>query len=406
MIKKNIIRVISFFLLANAFLPLVMKNLPSPLNSTFFWMGAWIGIIILLNVKTLFDLKLTVIFLNLILFYVLSLGNHSNSYLANRYLRDIVDILIACTLLLYFKQKDIKGLALLLSAIFIFIIISSLSSIIGFNMFPNSIRFNSSLDIFGMEEFYKKRGIQGYDFFYGLAFASPVIFYKLKKYYKSSKVISIASFIIFFVSIIKSNYVTAFLFTSAGLFFVLIGSENIKRNKKIVLIVTLLLMIIPQTFYIGLLDSINNLISPESVMSTRLTDLTLTLEGSNETHAEMRISRIPYLLNEISKNPLTGGGDSTGHVFWLDLFSLFGLFTFVSFGLIFYIFFKNNFKFLPDHYKYFYILSYIFFIANGFIKSSGGAIVYYSVFLIIPGFGLIEKYEQISRKSGEAYVQK
>ena len=405
--KKNIIRIISILLLANAFLPIVIKNLPFPLNSTYFWIVAWVATLLFLNIKTFFNWKLAIIFFNLFLFYMLSRSNHSNSYLVDRYIKDILDIFIASTVFLYFvMKKDIKGLKLLLNACLIFIIISSLTSIIGFNIFPHSIRYNAYREMGNMSKYYSKFGIQGYDFFYAIAFASPAIFYKLKKYFKSNKVISIASFIIFFFSIVKANYATVFLFSSVGLFFTLIGQKNFKNNKKVITMIIVLILIVPTTFYSKLLNSVNNFISPESTLHSRISDLSITAEGDVETHGYQRMQRVPYLLKEISKNLLFGGGNSTEHVYWLDLFSLFGIFVFISYISIFGVMIKYCLKIISNQYKYFYMLSILFFFANGFIKNSGGDMVFYSVFLIIPGFGIVERYQHLFNKVGDNDVQK
>lgn len=396
--KKNLFRLLAILLLANSFLPIVMKNLPFPFYSTFFWMAAWCVVLFFLNIQSFINRETLIIVMSFIIFYLISISNHENAYLAERYMGDIVNIFVAFSVFWYFNKYDVKGLKLLLYTCLVFIIISCVTSIVGFYKFPNSIRYNPYFEMTDVSKFYLRLGIQQYDFFYGLAFATPVIFHEFKK--ASKKVLGIICMVILYFSFIKANYATAFLFASVGLFFVLIGRDNFQKNKKLIIFIGILLLIIPQTFYTGLLNGVNNFISPESTLHNRLSDLSLSIEGDEETHGKRRMERVPYLLSEISKNPVTGGGDSTGHVYWLDLLSLYGILAFVPYILIFYFFIKYCYSHIPDGYKYFYLISCIFFIANGFIKNSGGDIVFYSVFLIMPGFGVVEKYKNSNLING------
>lgn len=405
--KKIILRVLAILLLANAFLPIVMKNLPFPFYSTLFWMAAWIGALVFLNFKTFLDLKFLIIIFNLIVFYLLSASTHINAYLASRYIRDCVDIFIAASVFAYFyKSKDIKGLSILLNTFLVFIVISAITSIIGFYMYPNSIRYNAYRSMINLRPFYNRLGIQGYDFFYGLAFASPVIFYNFKKLFSKRKIIGILFFAVFIFSFVKADYATAFLFMMVGLFFALVGRANFKKNKKLIITIAIIMIILPNVFYTTILEGINNLIDPNSTLSNRLGDLSLTIEGEVETHGVRRLERIPFLIEEISNNFFFGGGESTGHVYWLDIFSLYGLFVLISFASIFFVFIKYILNIIPDSYKYYYLISVLFFIANGFVKNSGGDIVFYSVFLIMPGFGIIEKYKINNNYIGDKYVHK
>ncbi len=407
MTKKNIIRAVAILLLANAFLPVVMKNLPFPFYSTFFWITAWSGILIFLNIKTLFDWKYLIIFLNVIIFYLIYKSTHVNADLAQRYIIDLRDIFIATSVFSYFyKSKDIQGLSILLKFLLAFIVISAITSIIGFYMHPNSIRYNPAFSSVALGNFYQKLGIQGYDFFYGLSFASPVIFYKFKQLFNKKFFLGSFCFAIFLFSFVKANYATAFLFTVVGLFFVLIGQTNFQKNKKLIITIAIIMFILPNTFYNTILDNINNLINPASTLHNRLSDLSLTIEGEEETHGEKRLERIPFLLEEINNNFFFGGGESTGHVYWLDLFSIFGVFVLISYTSIFFFFIRYALKILPDNYKYYYLISIIFFIANGFVKNSGGYIVFYSVFLIMPGFGVVEKYKTNNKILEYKHVQK
>lgn len=402
MTKKNMIRVVAIMLLANAFLPVVIKNLPFPFYSTFFWMAAWITTLLLLNTKTYFDYKLMFILLNLFLFYLISNSNHINAYLASeKYIREIIDIFLATSAFLYFYKNDIKGLSILLKFCLAFIFITLITSTIGFIIYPDSIRYNALIQGPELVEYYLRIGIHEYDFFYGISFASPVIFYEIKEHFKTNKIFSILAAIVLIIAFVKANYAMAFIFLIAGLFLAIIGRENFKKNRVIISLVLLLIVIIPEMFYVNLLNIINSFLDPSSTLANRLSDLSLTLEtgGGTVTHAIRRIERVPFLLSEISNNFFIGGGESTGHVYWLDIFSLYGIFIFISFVLMFIIFFTYFYKLMPDNYKYYFLLSIAFFVANGFIKNSGGDTLFFILFLIVPGIGVIKKYKEIREEN-------
>jgi O-antigen ligase len=128
-------------------------------------------------------------------------------------------------------------------------------------------------------------------------------------------------------------------------------------------------------------------------LQERLYDLSIAINqgfGSTDTHTGRRAARLPFLINEFSKSPIIGGGESTGHVFWLDRLSMYGLIGIIPWILIITYQIKFNLKNLNKEFKFYYLISIIAFIALGFMKNMSGKEIFMSIFLIIPGLNYLD----------------
>ena len=218
----------------------------------------------------------------------------------------------------------------------------------------------------------------------------PVLVMITKKHWRKRKTryILLGIIFIFLFTIIKSQMTTALLISIAGIIFSITGVKNLRKNIIISLFIISFFIIVPKPLIANDFRFISVQIDGE-MLQNRLLDIAETIEFGEDiinadTHISYRAKRIPYLLENISKSPIIGGGDSTGHVFWLDRLSLFGLLGIIPWIFVIISFNKIVFKTLGKEYYFYYLISLILFIGIGFIKNSGHKLVVFSVFFINP----------------------
>ena len=395
-----------FLLLADSFLTIFIKNLPEPFESHYFWVLGWLALLVF-NTKVLSSKSLIYVYFLFLVYLIFSLV-HRSSASSKGYMLDAINIFIPLSIYSYYRlTKNYKLLSELIKVFFVFVGITAITSIIGFELFPEAVRFNAAFEndaALGLEKakFFERIGIGNYGFFYGCAFSIPVLVYYVKK--GNSHILKLAVLIIILYSIIKSNYTAAFLFAFGGLFFALIGMKKFRNNRSFIILIILVFIIIPSSVYYGFLNTISGVIEEGAVLQDRIIDLAYTInEDYAETHASGRLARIPYLLKQFISSPIWGGGNSTGHVFWLDILSVFGILGIIPFIMLFNYHIKNNLKFFKDDFKYYYLLSMSAFFINGFIKNSGGFHVFFIIFLIIPGMNYIYSKEKVIKQDRNKY---
>ena len=105
---------------------------------------------------------------------------------------------------------------------------------------------------------------------------------------------------------------------------------------------------------------------------------------NEDTHTFRKAARIPELLNSFIKNPISGGGLSSGHNFWFDRLSLFGILGIIPWLYLLYNIIRKTSRLVSIEYKYYYYLSMGLFISHGFIKASGDKLIYLVIFFLMP----------------------
>jgi len=313
------------------------------------------------------------------------------------FLSEILPVFITISIYTYFiKVKDFKGLAIISFISLIFIFISLITSIIGLNKYPLAAR--ELAGVLALEgdyariDYYRNIGIGNYSFFSCIAFMVPVIVYQIKKNKGVLKTVLIVLLIFMLLGLVRAQYTTQLMIGIVGLILAIGGTNRLKTSVVLVSLLLLIIIFTPRSFISDLLASFSNIFSG-SVLQERLYDLSIAINqgfGSTDTHAGMRAARIPFLLNEFSKSPIIGGGESTGHVFWLDRLSMYGLIGIIPWILIITYQIKFNLKNLNNEFQFYYLISIIAFIALGFYKNTGGKEVFISIFLIIPGLNYLD----------------
>ena len=385
---------------------ILFERLPFPLNTFFFYFIIFIVSLLLIKPavflektnKYVFFFGFFFVFWDVVGIYHLYDDFYNYSWLFNK---ELLPIFVSTLLFAYFLiNKNIFDLIIVTRFVLVFILITAFTSIVGLMVFPDAAREMTGMlaanEEFGLIEFYKKIGIAGYDFYYGLAFAMPifVLLIKIHWHHNIERYTLIFFVIVILYVIIKAQMTTALLFSVIGILFSIAKIKN-KRTTIIIILAFLgLAMFVPNQFYADNIRSVTSYI-PGEILQTRLLDLSETLEKNDkdienmDTHVSRRSERIPFLLNQFYHSPITGGGESTSHVFWLDRLSLFGMLGWLPWILLLASIIKTVIKNINKEFIYYYVLTIILFIGIGFMKNSGGKLLYLSVFFIVPSILLI-----------------
>lgn len=393
--KTKIFVFISFLLLGEIFLFIIFEKIPL-LSSFYFLSLCWLLALFFLKLNILWDRSLLYVYFFIFIYFILMLFDIYNIDF-NWFLSEILPVFIAIAIYTYFiKVKDFKGLAIISFISLIFIFITIITSIIGLNKYPLAAReLAGALSLEGdyaRIDYYRNLGIGNYGFFSCIAFMVPVIVYQIRKNKGVLKTFLIVLLIFMLLGLVRAQYATQLIIGIVGLIFAIGGTNRLKTSVVLVSLLLLIIIFIPRSFISDLLASFSNIFSG-SVLQERLYDLSIAINqgfGSTDTHAGRRAARIPFLLNEFSKSPIIGGGESTGHVFWLDRLSMYGLIGIIPWILIITYQIKFNLKNLNNEFQFYYLISIIAFIALGFYKNTGGKEVFISIFLIIPGLNYLD----------------
>lgn len=409
MSKQKIILYATLLIIGYIFLPIVSQNIPIP--------GKWFGLLLIYTMSLLLVApnifkrnSMIILYAFAIIYFFISpiTGNIEES---SWFLRRWVPLYIGVSLYVYYFQypNNIRTLRVILWFTTSVIIVSSITTIIGLYSFPEASRHLAS-NVGGdieMASFYQRFGIIGYGFITALAYIIPlfVLFYKKSKFGKW-KMNFLLIILILSLVIIKAQYTTQFLLFFMALLMAWFGVGFIIKYKSRIVLILIIIVILPNSFYASIIDLIANII-PGETLKLRLNDLSKTLMFDNialaDTHTSSRFSRIPYLLSEFIKSPFIGGGGSTGHVYWLDHLSLYGILGIIPWILIL----KDNYNMVTKRLKktfLYYQIAFLMFIALGFMKGSGNREQYIILFFILPlGLMLYERNELFKRKK---YVTK
>lgn len=175
--------------------------------------------------------------------------------------------------------------------------------------------------------------IFGYGFIYALGFISPVLAYLFHgfKDNKSAKLIFIAITILYFYCIIQSGFATPFISAVAFYIIAFISKGKFFQYKKTIILTAIFLVFFPTELFAVFFYEISDSI-PNEYIATKINDLgdlfsgnEFTISGGDGYVAKYRFSKIEPLVESFFSNPFIGGGISTGHHFWLDTISLYGL---------------------------------------------------------------------------------
>jgi len=379
-VKKIIIWFSAILLLLDLFLPIFQENIDT---RSFFgfnifpWL--WLAALLIFEYKRFISKTYLLLYLFIFIAFIMNALYWYQFNSIPWMISDIRNLIIAITLVDYFiSSKDYKGLNICINIIY---------------RYGYTSRYMAERQIY-----LKNFGFAGMGFYYGICLTIPVIMAG----FKSQKTRSLKKwFLLFYIIIVSyalflSEYTTAFLISMLGLIFGYLGRERFKYSLFLALIVICIGLLLPRNIVSETIYYVAEQSEGET-MSARLSDLGLTISGesvSSPTHVESRAARIPFLLKNIVKSPIIGGGPTTEHCFWLDRFSMFGIIGMIPWILIFIHLIRMTNLFIDEQYRYYYYVCIFLCILMGFMKQLIGVYPFFVIFMMAPAVYLSGWYSK------------
>ncbi len=395
--SKVFYRVLGVLTMGNFFLPIVFENVFAPLSMVNFYLLAWASSLLVFHPKVYISKSFVYVYLFAAVYAFLIYEGFFDAE-PDWIIHELRVLFFAILILQYhIISKDFKGLALLMWSSLFFITTTLLTTIIGLHLFPEAVRAYSQLHVEDQHEliaFYQSIGIAGYGFFYGLAFAIPVIvaFLKKRQLNKSRHLFLFLFLIIAIYGLINAQYATAFLFAIIGSVLAVWTKEKMKPTIVRLLFVLAIILLIPKSLVADAIYGFSQILQ-EGALQDRLIDLSITTRmglGVADTHIDFRADRVPYLLDHFYASPIIGGGESLGHNYWLDRLSMFGLAGIIFWFLVIKSQIQANLKHLHQNNKVYYLIVMVLFIGMGFMKNLGQTEVQVFVFFVVPALLILK----------------
>lgn len=406
MTKKDIFVLATIPMLGYIFLPVLFQNIPLP--------GVWFGSLLIYIGGLL--LAKPIIFLSreffaiysLSIIYFLLVPNTVNIEEQDWLLRRVVPLFVGVSLYTYFFRYayDPKGLRFLFWLVFIFITITSLTTLNGLSMHPEASRelASSAGGDTELANYYQRLGIAGYGFITALAYWVPIVVLCLKnESHNFKKIIWLGTILLLLYTVIQAQYTTQLMLFLIALVLSLMGFQKLIKYRLLLVFIGIGVIAIPSTVYASMVEYLASLLDSE-LLTSRLNDFASSITGDDffgdETHFSQRASRVPFLITQFLNSPLIGGGQSTGHVFWLDHLSLYGIVGAIPWLFLLVSIYSRIKKLVFKNFHYFQI-AFLVFILLGFFKNSGNREQYILLFFALPtGLFLLQNNCLFKKPSG------
>jgi hypothetical protein len=396
---NGILRFLSSLVLISTFLPVLFANLPGIFKSHHLYVALWIVGLIVFRMKVFFSIRyfswllyVTTMILMVNYFVWESIDDWNKKALLN----EIYEISVALSILNYYTVvEDYDGLAKLSKLSLICVTITATISILVSYINPMYVRDLTGLGAYALDSqreeilIYKRYGGGEYSFFTAIVSLFPILvyFYKENRLAWLTKIQISSIFALLFIAIVSVQIFANILIMLLFIILSTSGSKNIKKSVIILVLIVIGYLSIPSNYYIKILSETANLFDSGSENYYKLNDMSLYLAyGENlTTSAGGRAERFPMLLESFLSNPLIGGKEWNGHMFWMNKLAVFGLLGTIPFLAILFSFIKNISTRYNLEYRYYFLLSLSSIIGLGFFKNLAGRDTWYMFFVIIPG---------------------
>jgi len=305
----------------------------------------------------------------------------------------------------YYVRRDFDGLGLLGKFSFYFVLLTILTTNIALYFDPNVVRQSASPSSFSsfQAQLFKQTGAAGYGYVQALVLLIPILVYLIKyqqKFIFSTRILTLIVLLIL-ITIIRAQFFANVLAAFVILSFSLAGAKRAKKSFLPVALITLVLILIPTSFYTQQLLSISSYFSPDSNIYFKINDLAYFIQNpefESTTAAGSRASRYPLLFEAFIANPILGDAsysspfkiDLGGHLYWMNKLTIFGIIGFSFFIYMFYTIYKTIRKLLDDSFGFYYFLSVSAFVLLGLMKNIGGRESFLMLIIIIPGLYFLQ----------------
>lgn len=406
-------------LLFSTFFYLLFINLPPIIGSHHLWTIIWFLSIIFLYPK-IFKNKLFILLLIYGFFIVLILLNtlwaNIDPWNKKQIINEFYVFSVAISVLTYFRlEQDYEGFALIIKWTLLFIFVSAIMSIITAYINPLYARDLTGISAFSESERvkilgYTKYGGGNYSFASALVCLFPMLIYLYKSndnsIFKKYQILLMG--IIFFYALIKMQIVANILVAFIIIILSLLGRKNLKKSIGIYIILLILIVVIPSHIYAELFYNVANIFDTNSEIYFKLNEMgTFFITGGTVENNAIsgRYARYPLLMQSFLSNPLWGGKEWNGHLFWMNKLAVYGLLGTLPFIYIIYYYVKKNIKYFDDEFSFYFLLSIFSIIGLGLMKALMGRELWYTFFIILPGFYYLQylKQPQINKLKHNKY---
>lgn len=398
--------------MASAFLPLVFSNLPPVIRSHHIWTTLWGGSILVFFFRVL-QRKLMLMIIAYALLVLIGLNlfwNQMDEWNKNMLYRELYAIAVGASIITYFNiTRDYYSLARITFFTLICVLITAVMTIFTAAINPMYARnlaaglgsFNSLSEVEQAQSILKYGGAT-----YGMAHAFIGPLAMLIFYYKNSRLLTIKKkyilvfIILIYVALFSIQFIAnIYIGVAVGVFALL----NVKKGVGyfIVSFIIIILMLIPQNFYIDALYFLGELFNKNSEIHAKFIDTAAFFDtGAHVVNAETglgsRANRYNILWEAFQRNPLMGcyffsteiksGYNGAGaHLHWMNkltITGIFGLFVFIA-PIIYNI--RSMVKSIAHQYKFFFLTAVVSILALGFMKPIWSREAWYMFFILIPG---------------------
>lgn len=398
--RQAIFRFLSSMIMISTFLPIIFANLPPIVRSQHVWTLLWFMSLLFLKPNILRNrLMQSVIAYGVVMLLVLlnTLWVNIDVWNKTRVTWEFYEFAVAISIISYYRmEKDYVGLAKLARLTLYCVIITAIMSIITATINPMYARNLTGLAAFSSESeiedilSFKRYGGGGYGFFSAIVCLFPILIYFLKNNKKSywNRTCILIFGVILFLALIKAQFFANILISAAFIIISFLGKKNLGGSLSFFAILGVLFFLIPTQYFVNAFAYWAGFFPENSVLYDKFGDMSLffSLGGSYEnTAAGVRLSRFPMLWESFISNPLYGGREWNGHMFWMNKLAVFGLLGTLPLVLIVYFYIKRSLKNFDEVFKLYFLLSMFAIIALGFLKALAGRELWYAFFVIAPG---------------------
>ena len=390
-------RILMFIMMVTTYLPLIYNRLPDYVGSHHFWTILWGVSLLFLKPKVFIQkLMLLVLMYGLFLFIMIRFfWTDMNEWNVKALWVEFYQIAVGCSIITYFHvSKDYLSLAKLTRWVLIFIAITSVLTIF---FYTQIVETTERLGWEEWNEGSKKYGYATYGMAIVLMSVMGVLIYLFK-----NKILNFKYLWLFFLFIVAIALIRIQLFTNIMLaaFLVILSMVSAKNRKTtfvIISIIGLIIILIPQAFYINILYKLSVVFADFKEISFKLKETAIYLEFGEYVDRNAiagRAERYTWLLRTFPEHPFMGCfymqksptyNEACVHLHWMNKLVVTGILGIVFFVPIFIQFLKQQLRIIKGNYQFYFILSIISILLYGVFKTIAGREAWYMFFVIIPG---------------------
>jgi len=394
-------------LMVTTFLPIISYNLPPIIGSYHLFAIIWLLLLFLFKNNLLLKNILLYLIVYTLVFIILfpnTLQQYMDEWNRNFIATEMYNFIIAISVLFYFiYEKDYKGLNNIVNWTLVFIVITSIMTIISANQDPLYARYIISGNWYTPHEtnYFNKLGGGNYGFASAIVILIPTLIFLLRHNTNSGidKLKYLLIILISYYALLRIQLFANILIATIIFPISLYVQRKSYKSIFVLLILMITVFSVPITVYADFLYYISNLFHSTSLINDRLTDMANYLSYGEEigNQTGSRIYRYPMLVHVFMDNPLFGCfynrfnqyHQEGIHLYWMNKLTTLGILGFVPF-IIFHLKFIRIVNKLGNYqFSIYFIINIISITGLGVIKQLTGRELWFTYFFLIPGIYLI-----------------